>query len=967
MKKFPTTLALLLLPLLLLGREEYSLFNLQSGLPSNRINDMVEGPDSLIYLATDMGISRFDGQHFVNFSKDLGLELFPGRRVDNLVIHSDTLYALSYKEGCVWISLKDYQKGSITQRGVSDIFFADDGQVYIYYNKGDLELRRDKKVVASRNFNSERGTILFAKRGNLYITDNQGIKAIDAFELNTKKKVKHDGLGYYKHELIDVRDSVFAFRSIENTQVYNYSLEVERSDNYTDLNNFNKYRKINSSACRFTAIGIKNFREVFFFTKNRRSLVKSLSAERNFEYRSVLEVSGSYFLIGTNRGLILLDISKGLQENRRNIYYQKKESIRVRRKPIQGGNGGLYFLGYPSLVHSKSGGEVSVHNKENVYTYDGIFSKNKLVCTTEGKGLGCFDTVNEKWEFIYSKSDSKRPHFYAIDKGNGGRIYTGGTKGIFYYDTVVNILRRCVIDKGSLGVIYDIKYNPQSDEFIVASDSGVKRVRKSTVSDLKFEVVKAYKHKKNQGTVRPKCLEYCPDKMRLFVGTEDGIFCHKYPSMKLERHIKGVDYGGDCRVLAIEQGYKGRIWFSTMDGIGVLDPSNWKLSFWNRGRDLINNEFNYKASLLIQDSLWVIGGLDGYDFINTADFGRCDGKGQVYLSAILKRGEKGHEWNVNPDTLKKLSFILGKEELKIFLRGEELFGKGNYEYKIGGSTWKVAKGGVIDGLFDLAEGRHPVQVRYVGPRGCGDNNIRDFIIEAKRPFFQSKAFYMGGGILLLSLGVISFGLFYRLVHEERRLRSQVAMDLHDELGTFLTRALHLANRDNENSSLFKNTLKSAVYSLRLYMNSIDLKRTNIRDFMDEIKGFLVEQFHYSDIQAYFSIAQQDGLTIDAQLRRDLMMVFYEASTNTLKYGTGNRFFVEMDIEYTGLEIWIWDDGRVLPDFDKKERWRGLKNIEKRVLRNGGQVVISKNLQGSMYIHIRIKNRSKFPPSFIEKL
>ncbi|WP_431199934.1 two-component regulator propeller domain-containing protein [Mucilaginibacter sp. P19] len=43
-------------------------------MPSSRVNYLMQDSKGFIWLATDKGVSRFDGQHFKNFTSADGLE-----------------------------------------------------------------------------------------------------------------------------------------------------------------------------------------------------------------------------------------------------------------------------------------------------------------------------------------------------------------------------------------------------------------------------------------------------------------------------------------------------------------------------------------------------------------------------------------------------------------------------------------------------------------------------------------------------------------------------------------------------------------------------------------------------------------------------------------------------------------------------------------------------------------------------
>lgn len=89
-------LCLLLLCLFTSGQAQpyvkLSTFTTNEGLPSNHIYDIVEDNKGFLWLATDNGVSRFDGKYFQNFSVKNGL---PG---------NDVLQVLKDGNGVIWVN-----------------------------------------------------------------------------------------------------------------------------------------------------------------------------------------------------------------------------------------------------------------------------------------------------------------------------------------------------------------------------------------------------------------------------------------------------------------------------------------------------------------------------------------------------------------------------------------------------------------------------------------------------------------------------------------------------------------------------------------------------------------------------------------------------------------------------------------------------------------------------------------------
>src|SRR6185369_4415998 len=73
-----------------------TLYNIASGLPSNYIFDIKQDPSGFLWIATDKGLSRYDGRHFINYSRDEGL---PANQIYSLTLQGNTVWMGTYGGG----------------------------------------------------------------------------------------------------------------------------------------------------------------------------------------------------------------------------------------------------------------------------------------------------------------------------------------------------------------------------------------------------------------------------------------------------------------------------------------------------------------------------------------------------------------------------------------------------------------------------------------------------------------------------------------------------------------------------------------------------------------------------------------------------------------------------------------------------------------------------------------------------
>ncbi len=89
---------LICLPLTIFSQSKpYLVFTEDDGLPSNVVKSITKDKDGILWIGTENGLSKYDGQKFINIQKPDGL---PGSRVWALASdHKNTIYAGCYRDG----------------------------------------------------------------------------------------------------------------------------------------------------------------------------------------------------------------------------------------------------------------------------------------------------------------------------------------------------------------------------------------------------------------------------------------------------------------------------------------------------------------------------------------------------------------------------------------------------------------------------------------------------------------------------------------------------------------------------------------------------------------------------------------------------------------------------------------------------------------------------------------------------
>ena len=176
---------------------------------------------------------------------------------------------------------------------------------------------------------------------------------------------------------------------------------------------------------------------------------------------------------------------------------------------------------------------------------------------------------------------------------------------------------------------------------------------------------------------------------------------------------------------------------------------------------------------------------------------------------------------------------------------------------------------------------------------------------------------------------------------EELIRSQVAADFHDELGTRITRISLF-------SEILKSDLEQVSETTKVYLEKIsknadrlydetrdfiwqlDPQKDTLADFIARMKSFGDELFEETDIlfDLKWKIPNPDALKLEMDMRRNLIRIFKEAMHNALKYAKCKKVRFEIFRENNRLYFSLSDDGIGFSP-EQEGGGTGLKNMKTR--------------------------------------
>lgn len=898
-----------------------------------------------IWMATDKGLYVSDGLNYIQIKT--GNKEITNSSVKDLLLYKNTLFVIFKEKAVVSLDINTLKYQQITNKPVSSIVIDNDHYFFILFNNGELyKVDYDRSRLLKLNLLNQFGNdqdnlpILTSNASSssslLLALINKGVYKID----KTTGKILKD----YK---IIPNGNNNKFSHLGNRVFFinqNVLFELNQQDEFQK----SKYVKDNFNISSILPISendkiIVKSRKNIFFEKKGKIIQFNLTKQKNYEVADAIFISENNILLGTNQGIVKV---LNIEQKVRSIYdsaIQLNDYVNVRRKIIQYRKNKIIFLGYPlpHLYDIDTKKFTPIADKISS-TYDGVLIGNYVYATSDGGGLKKIDIEKRTIRDIITK-DIDTLRFYgaicdisSIKKDN---VLIGRRGAVILYN-IVNKTSSTISLKNIEAKVNTIGYDSLTGLIYIGTDDGLYKINLFTK-----EVVKKIKI---PGTIISDLLiSNKQSKSVLWYISNKGLTSINLKNNKIETHIDEINFDNN-RLTTIQIDQQNRIWVSSYGGIyGYEYPINNIIKIDSRN-GLVNQEYNFKSALQLENGDLIFGGLNGYDIISTSQFKYLGKpiKGLILGYNIYGFGSIEYH-HYNPKEIIQYNTSNYYIELYFSMKDTEKFKYTEFEYKIDNGKWLSLNGLSYLYMYNLKDGLHTINIR--GWDDSGNPVFFDTIkVNQVTDFFKSTNFRYFLLFMVIILLVVTVFINYYNFRELNKVKTNIAMDLHDEIGTIINRSLFTIKEDpvlNKNKQLVNN-LSEALYSIRTYINAFNVGNINIYQFIDEIKEHSINYFKNSGINYNLTYVNDKDSNINSFIYRDLKLIIYEINQNILKHSKSTIVNAHISIANGKLNASIQDNGVLINVIDLERKGNGITNIRKRINRLKGEVNFTINPVGN---------------------
>jgi ligand-binding sensor domain-containing protein/signal transduction histidine kinase len=404
-------------------------------------------------------------------------------------------------------------------------------------------------------------------------------------------------------------------------------------------------------------------------------------------------------------------------------------------------------------------------------------------------------------------------------------------------------------------------------------------------------------------------------------------------------------------VLCITEDAEGRIYAGTGRGLDRLDPKTGYVRHYTSADGLARGRID-EAFRDRHGALW-FGSPQGLSrLISETDAPRLPPP--ILISGLRIAGKAHRVSELGETEVTQLQLVPNQTDVQIDFVGLS-FGMGEalrYQFMLEGveREWGVPTAQRSVNYANLRPGTYRFLVRALTADGLPSSSPAIVAFTILPPVWQRWWFL---ALVALTASLAVYSLYrYRVARllELERVRTRIATDLHDDIGSSLSQVSVLSEVIRrrigdkpavaEPLSMIANLSRDLIDSMNDIVWAINPKRDRLSDLTQRMRRFASDAFTVRDIEFSFSAPDPEHDTrLGADMRREIFLIFKESVNNVVRHSGCNEARIDFSIQHGALELRVYDDGRgFYPEIASDGN--GLASMRQRALRIGGALDIS---------------------------
>jgi signal transduction histidine kinase len=404
-------------------------------------------------------------------------------------------------------------------------------------------------------------------------------------------------------------------------------------------------------------------------------------------------------------------------------------------------------------------------------------------------------------------------------------------------------------------------------------------------------------------------------------------------------------------VWSVAEDSLGRMYFGTERGLEQFDVEKNLWRHFNSKNGLSGDRVHSLAKDR-RGNMWICTS-SGLTKFNSSAERVNDKPPPIYLSRVSIAGEELPIAETGANEIPLIELQATRNNLAIEFVGLNFTGEDNlnYQYKLEGvdADWSAPTRQRVVNYARLSAGSYRFLVRAINDERITSLTPASFRFRILPPIYMRWWFLALSVVVVGTLVVAAYRYRVSRLLELERVRTRIATDLHDDIGSNLTRISllsELAKQQSGNGKLLSSIAEIAresVSSMNDIVWAISPQHDRIVDLTRRMRQHAEEVFSLRDIKLEFGAPASDAdIHLPAGTRRDVLLIFKEAVNNTARHSGCTKVVIDFRCEHHELRLQISDNGSGF-DMGSESEGHGLRSMARRASALGGELIVDSHL------------------------
>ncbi|HEX5154711.1 MAG TPA: two-component regulator propeller domain-containing protein [Parafilimonas sp.] len=553
-----------------------------------------------------------------------------------------------------------------------------------------------------------------------------------------------------------------------------------------------------------------------------------------------------------------------------------------------------------------------------------------------------------KWIHVNAFSGLPNNNIYAITEDKKGIIWLGTYKGLCNYNPQTKKINNVYVPPGANIVSAFIVRTLFADENNIlwcGTDEGLMLIKDNKIAH------KFYSNDTDSNSLSHNRITviYGDDNKNIWVGTKSGLNLFDPLKNNFKRFSLSNNHI-DESMMSIREDRSGNLWIGTNNGLLKFNIREKKITRYTVEGGLCSGEF--QANAVCSDDkngLIYFGTANGVVSFNPGHIVSNSYKPPVVITdiKILDQSYASISDTVLINTYRREKKLLLKYNQNFFSFEFAALSYNNskankYAYILEGvdRQWHEAGTQNFAGYTDIRPGHYVFKVKGSNNDDVWNNNPVTVAVIISPPWWGTWWFYTLCSLAACAIIYVIYRIRIQQVLKVYRLRSSIAKDLHDDVGSALSSIALLSNisekaktkvslKPEEIFSRIGDTSKRMIDLMDDIVWSVNPDNDRFSNMLVRMREYAAEMLESKNIDFTFHIADDiDELRIPMEMRKDYFLIFKEAINNLAKCSGCTHANISIKRINKNIITAIEDNGK---GFNPQiiNSGNGLKNMQQR--------------------------------------